>query len=85
MRADFVIHADGGGFVDADDHRLAWLAACTEVGDQVFGDLLQAVVARDEVVLASELALQLLLLLLVQVGGFDEPLDVFVEIGIGEL
>ena len=70
---DLVVHAHGGGLVDRDDHRLAGLAAADEVGDEVFGDRLQAVVAGDEVILAGELALQLALLVVVEVGGLDQP------------
>src|SRR6185437_4089179 len=70
-RPHFVVHADGGGLVHADDHRLAGLAAREEVGDDILGDLLQAVVAGEQMVLAGEFALQLAFLILVQVGGGD--------------
>ena len=47
---------------------LPWKPRPSEVRDEVLGDRLQPVVAGDEVVLAGELALQLLLLRLVQLG-----------------
>ena len=56
---NFVVHADGGRFVDADDHCLAGKAAGEEMVDDVFGDSLKAVVRGYEDVLAGELALEL--------------------------
>ena len=85
VSANLVVHADGGGFIDADDHRLARLATGEEVGDEILGDLLQPLIAGDEVILAGELALQLALLVVVEIGGRDQPLDVGVEGGVGEL
>ena len=67
------------------DHRLALVAAPHEVRDDVRGDLVQPVVAGDQVVLAGELALQLLLLLLVQFGVLEQLLHVVVQVLVGEL
>ena len=53
--------------------------------DDVLGDRLQPVVAGDQVVLAGELALQLLLLRLVQLGLSSSVLQVVVEVLVGQL
>jgi len=53
--------------------------------DDVFSDRLQSIVAGDEVVLARELTLELTLLLGIELGVFQQPLDVLVQVLIGEL
>jgi hypothetical protein len=55
------------------------------VQDDVFGYLLQAVVARNQVVLAGELALQLGFLGLVQLSLFQQALHVSIEVLVDEL
>ncbi len=82
---NLVVHAHGGGLVDADHHGFAAMAAAQEMGHQVLGDGLQALLAGDQVVLAGELALQLGLLGLVQLGRFQQPLHVLVEMFVGKL
>ncbi len=52
---------------------------------QVAGDGLQPVFAGDDVVLAAELTFQLLLLRLVQLGRFQQRLQVAVQLLVGEL
>ncbi len=64
---------------------LPWKPAPHEVRHEVLGDRLQPVVAGDQVVLAGELPLQLLLLLLVQFGRFQQVLHVLVEVLVGQL
>jgi len=66
--ADLVVHSDRRGLIDADDHRLATVTALHEVADQVLGDGLQAILARNQVILPRELSLELLFLLIVQLG-----------------
>ena len=85
MSPDLVVHPDGGGLVDADEHRLALVAAREEVGHDVLGDDFEPVVAGDEVVFAAEVALQPPLLGFVQLGGFEDALDVLVEVLVGDL
>jgi len=53
------------------------------VRHHVAGDGLQPVLAGDDVVLAAELALQLFLLRLVQLGGFEQRLQVAVQLLVG--
>ena len=67
-----VVHPQGGGLVDGDDHRLALEPSPEEVLDDVLGDRLQPVVAGEQVILPSEFPFKALLLVLIEVGGFDE-------------
>ena len=85
VRLHLVVHAHRGGLVDAHHHRLAAIAAAGEVRHHILGDGLQPILAGDDVVLAAELALQLFLLRLVQLGGFEQRLQVAVQLLVGEL
>jgi hypothetical protein len=64
--AHLVVHPHGGGLVDGDKHGLAEISPRREVPDKVRRDLVQPVVASDQVILLAEGLLELLLLLLVQ-------------------
>ena len=54
-------------------------------GTKILGDLFQPVVTGNQVVFPGEFPLQLLLLLLVQFGGFQQGFHVVVQVLVGEL
>ena len=85
MGTHLVVHLDGRGFVDGDDHRLSAIAAPHEVGDDVFRDGVQAVFPRDEVILSGKLPLNLRFLRIVKFGVLKNALKFFVEVVVGEL
>ena len=68
MRSHLVVHPEGGGLIDGDDHRLALKSPPEEVLNHILRDRLQPVVTGDEVILAPQLSFEALLLLLVEVG-----------------
>lgn len=55
------VHPDAGEFVDADNHGFTRFPGGGVVLDKVLGDLLQAIVSGDDVVVALEFSLQALL------------------------
>ena len=62
-----VVHAHRGRLVDRDEHRLAAIAAAGEMAHQVGGDLVEPVLAGDEVVLPGEAPRERVLFVLVQI------------------
>ena len=80
-----VIHAHRRGLVDTHHHGFAPIATPGEMRHQVFGNRVQPVFAGDDVVLAAKLALQLFLLVLVQLGGFQQGFQILIQVLIGEL
>ena len=80
-----VIHAHRGGLVHADHHRLTRKTAAGEVGGDVRCDRVQPVGAGDQMVFASELALQPGLLRLIELGVFQHGRHVGIEVRIGQL
>ena len=58
MLPHLVVHLQRGGFVDRDHHGFALKATAKEMLNDVLRDFLQSVVARDDVILPPELALQ---------------------------
>ncbi len=82
---NLVVHLHGGGLVDADHHRLALVAPADEVLHQILGDGFQAVITGDQVVLTGEDPLDLLLLILVQLGIFQKPGQILVEVLVDQL
>ena len=85
VRLHLVVHPHRRGLVDADHHRLAAIAPPEEVQHDVRGHLLQPLLARDQVVLAAELSLQLVFLRLVELRIFQQPLHVLVQVLVGQL
>ena len=85
MLLDLVVHPQRGGLVDGDHHRLAHEAAPQEVRHDVLCHRLQPIVAGDQVVLAPQPLLELLLLLLVEARVLDHRVDVVVEVGVDQL
>jgi hypothetical protein len=71
--------------VDADHHGFAPEAAPDEVPHDVRRDLVEPFLAGDQVVLLAEHPLQLPLLVLVQFGVLDHPVDVVVQLLVGQL
>ncbi len=57
-------------------------AASEKMADDVFRDLLQPIIARDDVVLLAELPLELLLGVIVQLGLLDQSVDILVQVRI---
>ena len=80
-----VVHAHGGRLINGDHHRLAFVSATREVGDDILCDLFEALIPGNKVVLAPEFPFQLPLLLLIQFRIFEEPLHVLVEVLVREL
>ena len=85
MFLHFVVHAHCRRLIDGNDHRLAHLPASHKVRHDIPGNLFQAVIARNQVIIARKLTLKALLLRLAQLRLVDELLDIFVEVWIDEL
>ena len=85
VRLHLVVHAHRRRLVDAHHHGLAPVAAPGEMRHQVLGNRVQPVFAGDDVVLAAKLALQLFLLIFVQLGGFQQGFQILIQVVIGEL
>ena len=79
------MHAQRGGFVDGHHHRLAHESATEKVPDDVLRHGLQAVVARQNLVLVAQFPFELRLLFSVEVRFFNDVVNVVVQIRIGEL
>ena len=73
------VGADGRRLVDRDDHRLARKAAAEKVVDDVLRDPIEAILAGDQLVLLTEEAGELALLLRIEVGPLDDVGQVLVE------
>lgn len=79
---DVVEHHQRGDLVHADEHRLAGLPDARVVVHEVLGDLVQARLGHNHVHAVAELALDLLGLLLVKVGGLHSVHELLVKLGV---
>ena len=74
------MHADRRGLVDRDEHRFAAIAAADEMMHEIIGDLVESVLAGDEVILpARTRAASFCLLLFVEVGFVDQRVEFVAE------
>ena len=82
---DEVVHPHGGGLVEADVHRLAGEASADEVRDEIPGDRLQPLRAGEQRVLRAELAGQLALGVLVELGLLQQRVELVGEVLVDQL
>ncbi len=82
MRPDLVVHPQGCRLVDGNNHCLALEAAPEEVLDDIFGNGLKPFIACEQLILPAQFSLQPFLLLFIQPGGFDQVVDVVIEVRI---
>ena len=85
VRLHLVVHPKRGGLVDRHHHRLPHEPAAQEVLHDVARNRVQAVVTRDQVILPPEHLLQLVLLIVIEIGVLDDAVDVVIQIRIDEL
>ena len=65
------MHPGAGDLVDADEHRLAGLPARRAVLDEIRGDLVEALVRRDDLVVLAEQLIEQRRLVGVEFGLLD--------------
>jgi len=80
-----VVHADGGGLVDADVHGFADETPPDEMGDEIPGDGAQPFRPCQQRVLPTESPGELALGILVELSFFEQPGELLGEVVVDEL
>ena len=79
------MHFERGGLVDGHHHGFADEAASEEMPHDVLRHRLQAVVAREDVVLPAQLPFELRFLFRVELRGLYEGVNVLIQVRVHEL
>ena len=85
MRLHLVVHTHGSCLVDGNHHRLANKSASKKVPHNVFCYGFQPVIARNQVVLPPQHFLQLGFLISIQIGIFNNAVDIVVQVRVNKL
>ena len=84
-RLHLVIHAQRGGLVYRNHHRLANKAPAQKVLHNILRHHIKAVVTRNQVVLPPQRFFQLVLLLGIQIGIFNQAVNIVIQIRVNQL